>query len=80
MLRRTIEDPIAKAGLRKHLSQIRMIRTEGERIGTTSREETGPNAPAVGLGHSDGCGGLQCTEAAMLVLPFRYALTREVAP
>ena len=23
--------------------------------------------------------GLQCTEAAMLVLPFRYALTREVA-
>ncbi|HEY6263346.1 MAG TPA: hypothetical protein VIW93_00960, partial [Candidatus Acidoferrum sp.] len=26
-----------------------------------------------------GCGGLQCTEAATLVLPFRYSLAQEVA-
>jgi hypothetical protein len=36
---------------------------------------TGPNTPVLlELAYSDGCGGLQCTEAASLILPFRYSL------
>jgi site-specific DNA recombinase len=47
--------------------------------GTWNLLGTGPNAPVLGLAHSDGCGGLQCTEPASLVLPFRFELVQVAA-
>ncbi|HXY23559.1 MAG TPA: recombinase family protein [Candidatus Acidoferrum sp.] len=54
---------LAKAELRKHLSEIRMTPTEDRKEwhyvaeGTWDLLGTGPNAPVLGLAHSDGCGG-----------------------
>ena len=53
---------LAKAELHSHLSEIRMTPTEGQEWhyvaeGTWSLLGTGPNAPVLGLAHSDGCGG-----------------------
>jgi chromosome segregation ATPase len=61
---------LAKAELHSHLSEIRMTpakdRKEWHYVaeGTWNLLGTGPNAPAFGLAHSDGCGGPQCTEDA----------------
>jgi transposase len=55
--------PLAKAELHCHLSEIRMMPTKdrGEwhyvAEGSWNLLGTGPNAPAFGLAHSDGCGG-----------------------
>jgi hypothetical protein len=79
-------DPaLAKSELQSHLSEIRMTPTpEGDdwhyvAEGTWNLLGAGPNAPGLALAHSDGCGGPQCTEGAMLILPFRYSLARVAA-
>jgi len=54
---------LAKAELHSHLSEIRMTPTEGKRDwyyvaeGAWNLLGSGPNAPVLGLAHSDGCGG-----------------------
>jgi hypothetical protein len=54
---------LAKAELQKHLSEVRMTPTkDGEdwhyvAEGNWDLLGTGPNAPVLGLAHSDGCGG-----------------------
>jgi hypothetical protein len=54
---------LAKAELQRHLSEIRMTPTAGNKDwhyiaeGNWSLLGTGPNAPVIGLAHSDGCGG-----------------------
>jgi site-specific DNA recombinase len=56
------EPSLAKAELQSHLSEIRMTPAKGREWhyvaeGTWNLLGTGPNAPALGLAHSDGCGG-----------------------
>jgi hypothetical protein len=59
---------LAKAELHRHLSEIRMIPTEGRQDwhyvadGTWDILGTGPNVPVIELAHSDGCGGPQPSE------------------
>ena len=54
---------LAKTELQKHLSEVRMTPTkEGEDWHYVAEGDwdllgTGPNAPVLGLAHSDGCGG-----------------------
>ena len=54
---------LAKSELHSHLSEIRMTPTEKREEwhyvaeGTWNLLGTGPNAPVLGLAHSDGCGG-----------------------
>jgi site-specific DNA recombinase len=54
---------LAKRELHSHLSEIRMMPAEGREEwhyvaeGTWNLLGTGPNAPVLGLAHSDGCGG-----------------------
>lgn len=54
---------LAKAELHSHLSEIRMTPAKGRgewhyvAEGSWNLLGTGPNAPAFGLAHSDGCGG-----------------------
>jgi site-specific DNA recombinase len=57
-------DPaLAKAELQTHLSEIRMIPTRESKewhyvaVGNWNLLGSGPNAPAMQLAHSDGCGG-----------------------
>jgi site-specific DNA recombinase len=54
---------LAKAELQSHLSEVKMTPVEGKKEwnyiaeGNWSLLGTGPNAPVIGLAHSDGCGG-----------------------
>jgi len=54
---------LAKAELQKHLSEVRMTPTKDKEDwhyvaeGNWDLLGTGPNAPVLGLAHSDGCGG-----------------------
>jgi site-specific DNA recombinase len=65
---------LAKAELQSHLSEVRMTpvarKKEWNYIaeGNWSLLGTGPNAPVIGLAHSDGCGGLVWTNEIVRLL------------
>jgi site-specific DNA recombinase len=66
---------LAKSELQSHLGEVRMTPTEDRREwyyvaeGNWNLLGTGPNAPVLGLAHSDGCGGPQCTQDSTHNLP-----------